>query len=151
MTEPIFGDAIDVVVPAKAPTLWTLALPYVSGPVKIRVQANPAHSWKCGNESCGPGGLFSGSADALVPSAPNGALIAKLGGGDADCPPFLVQGATAVAAPAAAPKMFAIGSYCVFDIKAADSGPLFLTMNDKVSAFANHSGQLTVKVAIAIA
>jgi hypothetical protein len=131
-------------------TLWTLALSYVSGPVKVRIACDASNQWTCGTETCSAGGTFAGNPDALLPSAPVGALIGKLGGSNVDCPPFVKENA-AVMQPAQGPRLMGIGTHGIFDVKASESGPLYLTMNDRVSAFATHDGGLEVTIEIAIA
>lgn len=148
MTEPIFRDEKTVQVKAGGDTLWTLALPYVPGPAKVRITADAASRWNPGIKECGPGGLREGLFDSMLPTAPRGALIGKLGGGDSDCPAFPRPGdSTTITAMTG---VFAVGSYCVLEVEAGKGGALFLTMNDSVSSFANHSGTLDVKVAVAV-
>ena len=149
MTEPLFRDEKTVQVKADCDSLWTLALPYISGPAKVRITADAASRWNPGTKECGPGGLREGLFDSMLPGAPRGALIGKLGGGDSDCPAFLRTTETTGAVPAMT-GVFAVGSYCVLEVKAGEGGALFLTMNDSVSSFANHSGTLDVKVAVAV-
>ena len=149
MTEPIFRDEKTITVEAKGHSLWTVALPYISGPAKVRFTADVASRWKVGTEECGPGGLRKGLFDSMLPTAPLGALIGKLGGGDSDCPAFL-RPEDASTAIAAMTGVFAVGSYCVLDVKASDHGAVFLTVNDKVSGFAEHGGAIEVKVAVAV-
>lgn len=148
MTEPVFRDEKAVQVQANGDTLWTLALAYVSGPAKVRITANAASKWKMGSEECGPGGVRDGLFDGMLPTAPRGALIGKLGGSDSDCPAFLRTSDT-TAIPAMT-GVFAVGTYCVLDVKATESGALFLTANNKVAAFKDHSGAIEVKVAVAV-
>jgi hypothetical protein len=149
MTEPIFRDEKIITVEAKGETLWTLALPYVSGPAKVRITAEATSRWNPGTKECGPGGLLEGLFDGMLPTAPRGALIGKLGGGDSDCPAFL-RASDTTGAIGAMTGVFAVGSYCVLDVKAAEGGALFLTMNDKVSAFADHAGAIEVKVSVSV-
>ena len=151
MTEPVFRDTKEVKVEAKSVSLWTLALNYVTGPVRIQMQVpvEDMTQWTYGSGKCGPGGTYDLSASAILPFAPIGALIAKVGGGDAECPGLP---ATSGAAPQTLPtsKLYAVGRYSVIEVKAGEGGPLFLTMNDDVKNFVNHGGVLTVKVAIAV-
>jgi hypothetical protein len=149
MTEPIFRDDKTVQVHANGDTLWTLAIPYVFGPAKVRITADAASRWNPGTKECGPGGLREGLFDSMLPGAPRGALIGKLGGGDSDCPAFLRAGDTSTAMTAMS-GVFAVGSYCVLEVEAGKGGALFLTMNDNVSSFTNHSGIIDVKVAVAV-
>jgi len=43
-------------------------------------------------------------------------------------------------------RAFAVGTYSVIDVKAEDSGPLFLAMNDTLAGLSQHAGKMTVKV-----
>jgi hypothetical protein len=149
ITQPCFIDARTIIVPARGETLWTLAVEYVAGPCKVRLKSAATGRWQCGTETCGPGGTLTGTYDALLASAPIGALIGKIGGSDSDCPPFPPPTPTGAAAPAGAPRVFAVGAFCVIDVKDTESGPLFLAMNNKVSAFKDHHGLLQVIIDIA--
>jgi hypothetical protein len=149
MTEPVFNEETKVKVPAKSDTLWTLAIPYVAGPVKVLIRADSAAKWKCGSHECGPGGTLEGSVNMLLVTAPRGALIGKLGGSDSDCPAFARE-ADPPPTPATTPRVFSVGTYCIIDVKASESGPLFLTMNDGVADFKNHAGEIEVLTSTAI-
>jgi hypothetical protein len=153
-TVPIFHEETAVEVPANG-ALWTLALQYVAGPARIRIQVDPAddgkeQQWTCGTTDCGPGGMYTLSPTAIVPTAPIGALVAKVGGGQAECPGAPVAAGLAPQVLPASSTVYAVGRYCVINVKAGDGGPLFLTMNDDVKAFVDHRGKLKVKVAIAV-
>ena|SRR5437867_10360351 len=148
MTNPSFGNEVKVTVNAGGATLWTLALPYVAGPIKLRITADRASKWKRGDTECGPGGSFEGTPDMLLPTSPRGALIAKIGGSDSDCPQFTTEGAAPVAATSL--KLVGVGSCCVIDVKASDSGPLFLTMNDSVAGFKTHYGAIEASITFAV-
>lgn len=150
MTEPTFVKRAEVNVEARGRTLWTLGLSYVVGPVRIQIKADPSAQWSLGSKTCGPSGSYDTEAQALLPSAPIGALIGKIGGGDADCPAPPTDQGGAGQQPAGV-KVFAIGSYAVIDVKSGEAGALFLAMNDKLSAFTTHSGHLTVTVFVAVA
>lgn len=123
-------------VPARPLGLWTVVVAYVEGPVKIKIEA--AGEWQfLPANSCGPdghvvGGLIDGS---LIPGAPVGALVAKVGGGTAEKP------------DSEKGVVFAVGRFCVLTLPEGTGGALFLTMNDRVAWFQQHSGELTVTVA----
>jgi hypothetical protein len=122
-------------VPAKGPGLWTQICEYVEGPVRLKVKATGKWKYRDGRE-CGPDGDISlgFSQDMLLPSAPRGALIAKIGGSTADKPDPAKQ------------MVFAVGSECVVSLETTNKGGLFLTMNDEVSQFAGHDGSLAIEI-----
>lgn len=152
MPQPAWSNPPTVVsVPAKADALWTMAVEHIEPSKKLRITvatqpgaqgAQEAQKWKLSNTQevtadgmpvrtpVSPPGL-------LLSVAPAGALIAKIGGSSADLPP---------AADATAPRLFAVGSFCVVALTGSESGPLFLTMNDAPSRFDLHSGSLTVTI-----
>jgi hypothetical protein len=123
-------------IPAKPEPngLWTLVHPYVRGPAKLRIEAKG--SWKyCESGECGPDGSRQQnfSDQRLSASAPLGALIGKIGGSPADKP-----GTNAFA--------FVAGTYTVVVLEDKTEGPLFLTMNDEVKHFDDHSGSVEVTI-----
>ncbi len=127
-----------------------MAEDYIAGPVKLKIEVTePDALWQfAADQYCTASGATRNDVAALLPSAPVGALIGKLGGGTADFPPPPI----APTQPAALPtgiKLFAVGAYAVIDVKDADSGPLFLTMNDTLAGFANHRGKMKIKVSLA--
>ncbi|MGA3130700.1 MAG: hypothetical protein ABSD59_07860 [Terracidiphilus sp.] len=131
------------------PPLWTVAEEYIFGPVKLKVEVvDPEAVWQFAAETyCKAGGTMRNDPAALLPGAPIGALIGKLGGGTADCPVAMSAGGQP-AAPAGV-RLFAVGTYAVIEVKKEDSGALFLTMNDTLAGFANHRGNLKIKVSLA--
>jgi hypothetical protein len=144
------GKAQEFKIQARGSDLWTLVQDYVAGPVKLRIEVIDANAlWQpATDQSCKAGGTGRNDVGALVPSAAIGALIGKVGGSTADCPPAVTQGTIPQPSPGS-PKVFAVGMYAVIDIKADESGPFFLTMNDILSGFINHTGEMTVKIAVA--
>jgi hypothetical protein len=78
----------------------------------------------------------------LVPSAPRGALIARIGGSTAD------QVADTATPPARV--VFSIGRKCVFTVPDKPAGSLFLGVNDDPSRMADVSGVLAVDIYEAI-
>jgi hypothetical protein len=135
-----------VKVPAKPDGPWSLAVDQITGPRLIRISvsnkdeqgAEVPTKWKPSSaEECGGNGMAKAAPDGLVPSAPYGALVGKLGGSSADL----------TETPATSGrKFFPVGTYCVLNVSATEGGPLYLTMNDKLGDFANHSGELMVLI-----
>jgi len=123
------------VVPGRPDGLWTPVLEYVEGKVRLKVVASGTWQYLPGVD-CGPNGHRDGGLieNSLAPRAPVGALIAKIGGGTADRPD-----------PDKDP-VFVVGTFCVITLEAVAHGPLFLTMNDHVSWFAQHDGELTIRI-----
>jgi hypothetical protein len=127
-----------VLVPAKAVNapkkeLWLKVCDFVRGPRRLLVEASD--EWKYDpNSSCGPGGDPSEGFDDrnLHKSALRGCLVAKIGGSAGDTP--------------GSDKLFAVGSYCIFEIPENVGGSLFVTMNDDPKRFHLHEGSLTIKV-----
>ncbi len=78
----------------------------------------------------------------LVPSAPRGALIARIGGSTAD------QIADTALPPVRV--LFSIGRKCVFTVPDKLTGSLFLGVNDDPSRMADVSGMLMVDIYEAI-
>jgi hypothetical protein len=133
VTESEWPFSAQVDVSAKPNGLWTVAREFISGPVRIRFVAS--ESWKySADSSCGPDGdmlSMISPIQTILKSAPVGSLIAKIGGssaGQADGTVYLV------------------GSFAIIDIGANVKGPLYLTINDEPSGFANNSGILKVNV-----
>jgi hypothetical protein len=122
-------------IPAQPHGLWTVVLPYVQGPVKIKIEADGAWEF-LPSTSCGPDGYVIGGlvSESLVPTAPIGALVGKVGGGTAEKP------------DADKSTVFSVGRFCVLVLPDGTGGALFLTMNDKPDWFPQHSGGITVKL-----
>jgi hypothetical protein len=74
----------------------------------------------------------------LVPSAPLGALIARIGGSTAD------QTVDASATPSRV--VFSIGRRCVFTVPSSPTGSLFLGVNDDPARMADVAGRLLVNI-----
>ena len=132
--------------------LWYLASDYVAGSRLLRItvvnhdenNANVATTWSpIGGTNCGPEGVTTSAAKSglLTGGALYGALIGKLGGSSADVPD-----ASSPTAAYGTKRVFAVGSHCVISLANADTGPLFFTMNDAPSGFAQHSGILYILV-----
>lgn len=130
--------------------LWRLALDYVPGPRLLRIQVTddrgvPADpDWGRKGHECKAYGLPTASLPKtalLCSSAPKGALIGKLGGSSADQPDI-----TPNAPPNGSKKVFAVGSHCVIAVTKDDSGPLYLTQNEVLDAFAEDMGVLWILI-----
>jgi hypothetical protein len=131
------------------PPLWTMAVKYIVGPVKLKIEVlDPNAVWQfAAGTSCDASGTMRNDPLAMLPAAPIGALIGKLGGGTADfpAPPTATDSAQAPAGV----KLFAVGTYAVIEVLKTDSGPLFLAMNDTLTGFATHRGNMKIKVSLA--
>jgi hypothetical protein len=154
MTNPSWKDLIRVKVAAKPEGLWNMVFPYVCGPRLLRITVigkddkgtDVSTKWKLGgpNNECGANGLLKPPKSAstfLVPSAPFGAMVGKVGGSTADLPDTSPAGG-----PYAGRKVFPAGNYAVFGLASTDCGPLFLTANDSPDGFVDHSGELWVLI-----
>jgi hypothetical protein len=132
------------VVEARGLTLWTIALRWLPGPAKVQFEVDAMTTWvPRDGERCGATGLYELDANALLPAAPIGALIGRIGGGNADGP------VTATSPAPAGTRQFAVGTFAVIDVKDTESGALFLTMNDTLAGFRQHSGHLRVRIDVA--
>lgn len=157
MTEPSWKKLAIAKVAAKPEGLWNMVHPYVRGAALLKVtvvaqvvdqngqRKDISTKWKTtANDEGGADGVFRpprAPASFLVPTAPFGALIAKIGGSTADLPD-----ASASGGPYPGRKVFAVGSCTVVTLIDTDCGPLFLTMNDSPAGFADHAGELWVLI-----
>lgn len=134
--EMTWSETKDVVIKARPEGIWTWAFDYVKGPVMIKIQASGAWSYSAAKQ-CGPDGdlnVLMSSAKALLPGAPIGALILKVGGSTAGT----TDGTVKVA-----------GSGALVEIPDTVSGPIFLTINDELTGLADNHGELKVTISIA--
>lgn len=125
-----------ITVPAKPAGIWTWALDYVKGPALIQIEATGDWSYTSSKKKCGPDGdlnAFMRPDSTILPGAPVGALIVKIGGSTAGAN----DGSVHIA-----------GSRGLVQIDDKISGPVFLTINDELSGLADNDGQLTVKISI---
>jgi hypothetical protein len=122
-------------VPAKPEGLWTAVYEFITGTIALRFTSKGEWSY-APNRKCGPDGEISLGLpqDVMVPNAPIGALVAKIGGSSADKPDASKQ------------TVFAVGSECVVVLDGKSSGTLFLTMNDEPTQFAGHDGAIQVEI-----
>ena len=153
MTNPSWKELVRAKVPAQPEGLWNIVFPYVYGPCLLKMTAvtqddhgnDIPTKWKTtANDECSANGLLrppKAPASFLVPSAPFGAVIAKIGGSTADLPETSPSGG-----PYPGRKVFVVGSCTVVSLASTDCGPLFLTMNDSPSGFAEHAGELWVLI-----
>jgi hypothetical protein len=124
-----------IVVPAKPPGTWTWAVDYVRGPALILLEASGRWSYASSRE-CGPDGDLNSlvrTETTLLPGAPLGALLAKVGGSTAGAGDGLVR---------------VVGSRGMLQIDEKTSGPVFLTINDEPGGFIDNTGELKVKISI---
>jgi hypothetical protein len=147
--KPTFANPSEIDIPA-GPVIWTMAEDFVFGPVKVKIELiDPEALWQYATDQyCKAGGTLRNDLNSILPTAPIGALIGKLGGGTADIPPPAPSGMPP-GPLAAGIRLFAAGAFAVIDVKDIDSGPLFLGMNDVLGGFANHGGKLKVRVSFA--
>jgi hypothetical protein len=132
-----WSEVKNVVVPAKPTGAWTWAVDYVKGPARILIEAQGQWAYSPGRPGCGPDGdleALLGASHTLLPAAPAGALLAKIGGSTAG----VNDGSVRVA-----------GSKAYFEIDAATSGPIFLTINDEPGGMSDNSGALQVTISVA--
>jgi hypothetical protein len=121
-------------VDAKPPALWTRVHDYVKGPVRLKITATG--TWNIAPAAaCGPQGdiQLGLAAGGLNDQALKGALIGKIGGSASD-------------KPATAGFAFVVGEFAVIVVPETTEGALYLTMNDDVGAFGQHSGAVDVTI-----
>jgi hypothetical protein len=126
----------NISVPAKPTGTWTLAYDYLKGPVLIRVEASGKWSYAAGKQ-CGPDGDLNaliGAAGTILPEAPLGALIVKIGGSSAGANDGTLK---------------VVGSVGIVEVGKSLSGPVFLTINDELKGMADNEGAITAKLSIA--
>jgi hypothetical protein len=131
---PVQWDPIvySLKVAAHPSGLWTVALPYISGPGVLKVIASG--SWFYAKDhNCGPDGdqtSFISPQNCLAKAGLTGALIGKIGGGNADL----------------AGLVFVAGSFCTVIFDEKQSGALFFSINDEIAGMDDNSGDVTVDV-----
>lgn len=122
-------------VSAAPPGVWSLAVEYVKGPALIKIEASGTWTYSPG-KSCGPDGdrnALLSAAQMIVPAAPVGALVAKIGG------------STAVTADG---TVYVVGSQAYIRLADDQGGPLFLTINDDLPGFTGNDGELSVVISV---
>lgn len=153
MADPNWDLGVNVVVLAKPRYgYWTKALDYVDASKRLKfvvedtrqvpvqqqgqLDVTVPNKWNYAVEKqCTADGdpkAPINPANCLLPDAPPGALIAKIGGSTAGKGDGL--------------KLFIVGSFCVFDLDDKTKGTLYLTMNADPMSSLERSGQLSVKI-----
>jgi hypothetical protein len=123
-------------IKAKPEGIWTLAEEYVRSPALIQIEANDDEWEYASGKKCSANGDLSSTLrpqDAILPSAPVGALIAKVGGSTAGT----TDG-----------RLFVVGKTAMLQLDQNTNGPLFLTINDQLSGLQNNGGSIKVKISI---
>jgi len=133
-----WSQEAEVVVPAKPTGVWTWAVDYVKGPARILIEADAKGTWvySSGRPACGADGDLAAllsPASTILPSAPTGALLVKIGGSTAGA----TDGSVRVA-----------GRKTYFEIDATVNGPMFLTINDELGGMSDNTGDLKVKISV---
>ena len=126
----------NIEIKAKPDGIWTVAYEYVKGPALIQIVAND-DQWEYapGKKSTANGDLTSMLCpqDTILPSAPVGAMIAKVGGSTAGTSDG---------------RLFVVGKISLLRLDQNTSGPLFLTVNDELTGLQNNTGSIKVKISI---
>ena len=132
-------------VKASPKGLWNKILDYIEGPIVLKIVANGEWTLdKSQNPAvkCGPDGNRSQwPTDAMMVTAPIGALIGKIGGGTAEKPVT-----TTPPQPTGNTLTFVVGTYCILALDNTVRGALFLAMNDSINSIANHDGEIQVRI-----
>ena len=131
-------------VSAQPTGAWTLILDSVAGYSRLKLEAEGNWTYSTSlKDHCGPDGDARSAFDVthyLLPKAPPGCLIGKLGGSSAGLDDGYV---------------FVVGSYCVVEPGSAergttnkipDNGPLYLCINDRRDGMDDNNGEMTVNV-----
>ncbi|HKV61837.1 MAG TPA: hypothetical protein VJO16_07990 [Candidatus Acidoferrum sp.] len=123
-------------VKAKPDGIWTLAYEYVRAPALVEIEANDDEWEYAPGKKCSANGDLSSTLrpqDAILTTAPVGALIAKVGGSTAG----ISDG-----------RLFVVGKKALLQLDQNTSGPLFLTINDQLSGLQNNDKSIKVKISI---
>jgi hypothetical protein len=125
----------NVKVKARPDGVWTLALEWVNGPAVLKFEAGDEEWFYAepdASNTRADGHLSSllAAKSCLLPSAPVGALIGKIGGSSAG-----VSDGT----------VFVVGKFCLVEIDKS-KGPVYLTINDELTGFGNNRGEISVKI-----
>lgn len=124
------GSARPSIIPCSAPSS------IADSPALVEIEAND-DEWEYapGKKSSANGDLGSTlrPQDAILPSAPVGALIAKVGGSRAGT----TDG-----------RLFVVGKKALLQLDQNTSGPLFLTINDQLSGLQNNDKSIKVRISI---
>jgi hypothetical protein len=136
---PEWGTLLKIQVEARPKAIWTLAIEFAAGPRLLRFRARDGE-WIFSplQRRCAADGDTSPSLDTalrLLPAAPPGCVIAKVGGsivGRADG------------------SLFTIGSLCILELDAKTRGSVFLTVNDDPLLRTANQGSIEVEIADAL-
>jgi hypothetical protein len=123
-----------VEVKAKGDGLWTWAYDWIDGPALIMFEADGEWQYsQASKESTADGDLNAMicSRNCLMPDAPVGALLAKIGGSTAG----VKDG-----------KVFLVGRKALVQVD--QGGPLLLSINDELTGMGDNSGSMKVKIAV---
>jgi hypothetical protein len=126
----------NVEVKAKPDGIWTLVHEYVRSPALVEIEANNDEWEYAPGKKCSANGDLGSTLrpqDTILPSAPVGALIAKVGGSTAGT----TDG-----------RLFVVGKKALLQLDQNTSGPLFLTINDQLSGLQNNDGSIKAKISI---
>jgi hypothetical protein len=156
MTQPMWRKIVSELQAPEPGKQWKLALEVLTVGKLVKVEVvidaarNPPENgtWTPQDfaAACSADGDFSGTARGtalppgtpLVPSAPRGALIARIGGSttdqtvDTSVPPSRV--------------IFSVGRKCIFTVPTTPTGSLFLGINDDPARMADVGGRLLVNI-----
>jgi hypothetical protein len=122
-------------VKAKPDGTWTWAYDYVKGPALIKFEATGEWRYSPAKECSADGDLNSmiSAKNCILPDAPVGALIVKIGGSTAG---------------AKDGKLFLAGREGLVEIDQGTSGPIFLTINDELTGMSDNDGVIKVKISL---
>jgi len=126
----------NVEIKAKPEGIWTLVHEYVRSPALVEIEANNDEWEYAPGKKCSANGDLGSTLhpqDAILPSAPVGALIGKVGGSTAGT----TDG-----------RLFVVGKRALLQLDQNTSGPLFLTINDQLSGLQNNDKSIKVKISI---
>lgn len=126
----------NVEIKAKPDGIWTLVHEYVRSPALVEIEANDDEWEYAPGKKCSANGDLGSTLrpqDTILPSAPVGALIAKVGGSTAGT----TDG-----------RLFVVGKKALLQLDQNTSGPLFLTINDQLSGLQNNDKSIKVKISI---
>lgn len=128
-------EVATVSVSAKPDGMWTWAHDWVEGPALIKFEAEGNWRYAPAGECSADGDLSSliAARNCLMPDAPVGALIVKIGGSTAG---------------AKDGKLFLAGHKAIVHIDQSVSGPILLSINDELTGMSDNFGSVEVKISI---
>lgn len=145
MGQPTWRPVRTLDVPEQAGLQWTPVLDLVTpGKIlKVEVAVNATWTPDGFTAPCGADGDSSGSIqrdNLMVPNAPLGALIGRIGGSTADQTADVNRNML----------LFSVGRFCVLQIPDTAKGSLFLGVNDRAVCMSRVQGQLSVTISEAL-